>query len=129
MPDNPPPAYRWTVSLTDGQSFPVEAAYPVIEDGHMLLKDPAHKIVFAAAPGTGCTFTRAGLADASPGPVSVTGGFPANCACTYTATWNSGVMTGRWARNINWACPADHTEIDRLAVVTAASGDSAGTRL
>jgi hypothetical protein len=66
MPENPPPAYRWTVSLSDGQRFSVEAAYPVIDDGHMLLKDSAHKVVFAAAPGSGCSFTRAGLATSAP---------------------------------------------------------------
>lgn len=121
MPDKPPPVYRWAVSLYDGRSSTVEAAYPVLEGGDMLLKDQAHKIVFAAERGTGCTFTRGALADAAPGPVSVTGGFPANCACTYTATWNSGVMSGRWLRNINWACEADHAEVDRLAVVAADS--------
>jgi hypothetical protein len=46
------------VTFADGPPRVVEAAYPVIEDGHMLLKDSAHKIVFAAAPGAGCTFQR-----------------------------------------------------------------------
>jgi hypothetical protein len=58
------PAYKWTVTLADGSHFSVEAAYPVIEDGHMLLKDSAHKIVFAAAPGVGGSFTRQGLSHA-----------------------------------------------------------------
>ena len=63
MPDSKPPVYNWTVSVSGSTSFTVEAAYPVIDDkGHMLLKDAEHKIVFAAAPETGCTFTRAGLA-------------------------------------------------------------------
>jgi hypothetical protein len=61
MPEKAPPAYRWDVALAadPGHALTVEAAYPVLDsDGHMLLKDSDHKIVFAAAPGTGCTFAR-----------------------------------------------------------------------
>ena len=61
MPEKTPPAYQWSVSLAaaPGPGFLVEAAYPVLaDDGFMLLKDSDHKIVFAAAPGTGCTFMR-----------------------------------------------------------------------
>jgi hypothetical protein len=122
MPEKTPPAYSWAVSLAadPGHGFTVEAAYPVLaDDGFMLLKDSDHKIVFAAAPKTGCTFTRG--EPSAPGPVSVTGGFPPGCACAYTGTWSSGVMAGRWERNVNWACKADHAEIDQLAVVTAES--------
>lgn len=72
MPENKPPVYSWTVGLADSStSFTVDAAYPVIDDGHMLLKDSDHKIVFAAAPGAGCTFTRAGLAATSEPGVTV----------------------------------------------------------
>ena len=63
MPQTTPPTYKWIVHLADGSHFPVEAAYPTIDDGHMLLKNSAGKIVFAAAPGTGCSFTRQRLAD------------------------------------------------------------------
>jgi hypothetical protein len=65
MPENNLTAYTWTVTLTDGSRFSVDAVYPVIEEGHMLLKDSAHKIVFAAAPGTGGSFTRQGPADSA----------------------------------------------------------------
>ena len=64
MPDKTPPVYKWAVSLADGTRFLVEAAYPVIEDRCMALKDPGHKIVFAAGPGTGCTFMRGEPSDA-----------------------------------------------------------------
>jgi hypothetical protein len=82
MPDNPPPAYWWTVSLSDGQRLLIEAAYPVIDDGHMLLKNSDHKIVFAAAPGSGCSFNRGGRADADPAadnPPPGTGFWPCGC--------------------------------------------------
>jgi hypothetical protein len=94
MPDNPPPAYWWAVSLPDGQIFEVEAAYPVIDDGHMLLKDSFHKIVFAAAPGAGCSFRRVELmglrlrreveearaaAEPYPDPPPGTGFWPCGC--------------------------------------------------
>ena len=121
MPEKTPPTYKWAVSLAaESSSYTVEAAYPVVEiDGTMTLKDSGHKIVFMAASGTGCNFTRLCLAE--PGPVSVTGGFPVHCDCTYTGTWNSGVMAGRWARNVNGECDADHAEIDQSCVVTADS--------
>jgi hypothetical protein len=98
-----PRAYSWSVGLAGhGTSFLVEAAYPVIDDkGHMLLKDSEHKIVFAAEPGTGCTFTRRALASASSGaavawahvpdgPVDCYGAavkLPGGCTYTYRGNW------------------------------------------
>ena len=82
MPDsNPPPAYWWTVSLSDGQRLLIEAAYPVIDDGHMLLKNSDHKIVFAAAPGSGCSLTRGARADSefADNPPPGTGFWPCGC--------------------------------------------------
>jgi len=123
-----PPSYRWSVSLAGGSSFAVDAAYPVLDDnGHMLLKDPDHKIVFAAQPGTGCTFIRGAVATAVPVPCTVpltVTRFPEGCACTYTYTSDltSPVPAVRWARNINWGCKADHVEVDGTAVLTAGSG-------
>ena len=38
MSENKPPAYRWIVTLPTGQ-FSVDAAYPVTDDGHLLLKE------------------------------------------------------------------------------------------
>jgi hypothetical protein len=65
----PATVYKWTVKHS-GRTAPltVDAAYPVVEDGHMVLKDADHKPVFMAEPGLGCTFERRGLAAAgSPG--------------------------------------------------------------
>jgi hypothetical protein len=127
MPDNPPPAYRWAVNLADEPGLrTVEAAYPVFDDGHMILKDSAHKVVFAASPGTCCTFTREGLADVGSAPSVTFTGYPDGCLCTYSWEFGSWSPAGRMTRTRNWACKADHAEIDRTAVLAAgAHGDLA----
>jgi len=86
MPDNPPPVYKWAVTLANatlgGSAFEIEAAYPVIEDtGHMVLKDAGHKPVFSAEPGLGCTFERrARVTDpAADNPPPGTGYWPCGC--------------------------------------------------
>jgi hypothetical protein len=121
MPEKSPPAYRWDVALAadPGHALTVEAAYPVLDsDGHMLLKDSDHKIVFAAAPGTGCTFTRGAPVTPAAGPVTVTK-FPDGCTCTYSTWTGTGDQAWRWERKVNWGCKADHAEIDQRAALTA----------
>jgi hypothetical protein len=55
----PPRTYKWSVTHSAGPAaFEVDAAYSVIEEGHMVLKDADHKPVFTAQPGMGCTFER-----------------------------------------------------------------------
>lgn len=128
MPDNPPPTYAWTVAYPGPGSFlTVEAAYPVIEDGCMLLKDSGHKIVFAAGPAAGCTFTRGSLVNpppaAAPALNLIPVKFPDGCLCTYsgTAHFGTGSPAMRWERTMNWSCKADHGMVDHLAVITADS--------
>lgn len=131
VPENPARDYAWAVTLAYGVPFPVEAAYPVIDDGHLLLKDSAHKIVFAAAPGTGCTVRRgAPAAGAVTVPLDALN-VPAGCACSYAWEYDGGTPGGRWTRNVGVRCKAsDHTEIDQRVALSRAVlhgfGDAGG---
>lgn len=124
MPQTTPPTYSWAVMLGDGSRFPVEAAYPTIEDGHMLLKDSAHKIVFAAAPGIGCSFERRSTAPAppqTPTPAITLTKYPEGCFCTYSWEFGYWAPAGRMTRNVNWGCKADHADIDAYGALAADS--------
>ena len=69
MAPNQPPVYKWAVAVGNSPAFDVKASYPDADEGRMLLKDADGAVVFAAAHGVPCTFSRGDRVEAADGPV------------------------------------------------------------
>ena len=78
--------------------------------------------VFVAEPGLGCTFERRERVRPAPAASPAVITFPVGCTCAYSGwSWSGDPSKARMTRDLNWACSADHAEIDQIAGVCADS--------